>query len=215
MTGSRHALGRNGRGLVLICATAGTLPLLMTACSSSSTTPSPAAGSKSTAQSAERAGGATPMAEVSSSSAGSAGDGADAGSIDVCALLSAADATAIATKFTLASDPSATYRLTTEKLPAPTTSYPTSACRFTIAEVTADNTGSEAIVSVTVAPAKYLDKTGTKVDGLGDEAYDEGNYVQVRTGDVVLQSNENSGASQDFINAMYQAMYQAMIPNVR
>jgi hypothetical protein len=99
----------------------------------------------------------------------------------------------------------------TQKQPPPTTAYPSSACQFTIAQVTADNTGSEVIVTVGVQPAKYLDKTGTKIDGLGDEAYDEGSYVEVRVGDLVLPSNENSGASKDFINALYRAM----IPHLR
>jgi hypothetical protein len=96
----------------------------------------------------------------------------------------------------------------TRPKPSPRASH---ACRFTIAQVTADNTGSEAIVTVGVQPARYLDKTGTKIDGLGDEAYDEGQYVEVRVGDLVLQSNQNSGANEDFINALYRAM----IPNLR
>ena len=66
-------------------------------------------------------------------------------------------------------------------------------------------------MTVEVQPARYLDKTGTKINGLGDEAYDEGEYVEVRVGDVVLQSNNNQGASKDFINALYRAM----IPNVK
>ena len=47
--------------------------------------------------------------------------------------------------------------------------------------------------------------------GWGDEAYDEGEYVEVRVGNVILQSNNNQGASKDFINALYRAM----IPNVK
>ncbi len=66
-------------------------------------------------------------------------------------------------------------------------------------------------MTVGIFPAKYLDKTGTRISGLGDEAYDEGPYVEVRVGDVILQSNENSGASEDFINAMYRAM----VPRLR
>jgi hypothetical protein len=193
-------LGRRLRdGRVLWWAPAGALALSLAACggnASSSAGPSPSATAATTAQSAASAAG---------------GDGSRAGSIDVCSLLSPADASAVAKQFKLASDPAATYKLMTEKQPPPTTSYPTSACRFTIAEVTADNTGSEAIVTVGVSPAKYLDKTGTKIAGLGDEAYDEGPYVEVRVGDLVLQSNENSGADKDFINAMYRAM----IPNLR
>jgi hypothetical protein len=54
-----------------------------------------------------------------------------------------------------------------------------------------------------------MDKLGTKIDGLGDEAYEEGEYAQVRVGDVVLPG-QNSGADEDFINALYRAM----IPNL-
>jgi hypothetical protein len=55
-----------------------------------------------------------------------------------------------------------------------------------------------------------MDKLGTKIDGLGDEAYEEGEYAQVRVGDVVLLPGQNSGADEDFINALYRAM----IPNL-
>ena len=191
---TRRTYRLRGR-VILLSAAAGVLALSTAACGSSGTkATSTAGGSTSTTQAASPAGG----------------NAAHAGSIDVCSLLSPADASAVAKQFKLSGDPAATYKLMTEKQAPPTTSYPTSACLFTIAEVTADNTGSEAIVNVTVQPAKYLDKTGTKIEGLGDDAYDEGNYVQVRVGDVIFQSNQNSGASKDFINALYRAM----IPNV-
>jgi hypothetical protein len=191
--------------LILGPAVGGALALSVAACggSSGNTASSAAGGSASPAGAATA--GATP------SSASAAGNPSHAGSIDVCSLLSPADASAVAKQFKLASDPSATYKLMTVKQPPPTTAYPTSACQFTIAQVTSDNMGSEAIVTVGVQPAKYLDRTGTKISGLGDEAYDEGEYVEVRVGDVVLQSNNNQGASKDFINALYRAM----IPNVK
>ena len=191
--------------LILVPAASGALALSVAACGSSGNAGGSAAGGSATPAGAASA-SATP-----SSAAAAGGNPAHAGSIDVCSLLSPAGATAVAKQFKLASDPAATYKLMTAKQPSTTTPYPTSACQFTIAQVTADNTGSEAIVTVTVQPAKYLDKTGTKINGLGDEAYDEGEYVEVRVGDVVLQSNENQGASKDFINALYRAM----IPNVK
>jgi hypothetical protein len=190
--------------LILGSVAGGALVLSVAACGGSGGSASSAAGG-----SASPAGAATASATQSAASA--AGNPAHAGSIDVCSLLSPADASAVAKQFKLASDPSATYKLMTVKQPPPTTAYPTSACQFTIAQVTSDNMGSEAIVTVGVQPAKYLDKTGTKINGLGDEAYDEGEYVEVRVGDVVLQSNNNQGASKDFINALYRAM----IPNVK
>ncbi|HEY2280840.1 MAG TPA: hypothetical protein VGI00_20985 [Streptosporangiaceae bacterium] len=191
--------------LILGSAAGGALVLSVAACGGSGgSSANPAAGG-----SAAPAAAATASATQSAASA--AGNPAHAGSIDVCSLLSPAGAGAVAKQFKLASDPSATYKLMTVKQPPPTTAYPTSACQFTIAQVTSDNTGSEAIVTVTVQPAKYLDRTGTKVPGLGDEAYDEGEYVEVRVGDVVLQSNNSQGASKDFINGLYRAM----IPNVK
>jgi hypothetical protein len=191
--------------LILGPAVGGALALSVAACGASGNVTSSAAGG-----SAAPTGRATASASQSPATA-AGGNPSHAGSIDVCSLLSPADASAVAKQFKLAADPSATYKLMTVKQPPPTTAYPTSACQFTIAQVTPDNTGSEAIVTVGVQPAKYLDRTGTKINGLGDEAYDEDEYVEVRVGDVVLQSNNNQGASKDFINALYRAM----IPNVK
>jgi hypothetical protein len=195
---SRRILGPAALGL---------LALAVTACGSSASSTSPAAAGTTSAV------GTTDAGTTPSSAAAAADDGSRAGSIDVCSLLSQADASAVARKFQLAGDSSATatYKLTTEKQPDTTTSYPTSSCQFTIAQVTSDNTGSEVTLTISVEPAKYMDKTGTKITGLGDEAYDEGDYAQVRVGDVVLLPGQNSGADEDFINALYRAM----IPNLR
>jgi hypothetical protein len=206
---SRRLHGRR----ILLWALACVLTLCAAACSSSSH--AAASGSSSTPDGSSTSGTDIPASgdptavtgdATSSDANASSGNATHAGSIDVCSLLSLADATAVAKQFDLGGDPAATYKLMAEKQPPPTTAYPSAACRFTIAQVTADNTGSEAIVTVGVQPAKYLDKTGTKISELGDEAYDEGPYVQVRVGDIILQSNENSGASKDFINAMYRLM---------
>jgi hypothetical protein len=201
----RTLLGSRRR--ILGPAALGVLALTATACGSSASTTSPAATTGTSAVGTAAA-GSTP-----SSAAAAAGDGSRAGSIDVCSLLSPADASAVARQFKLAGDDSATatYKLITEKQPAATTSYPTSSCQFTIAQVTSDNTGSEVILTISVEPAKYMDKTGTKITGLGDEAYDEGEYAQVRVGDVVLLPGQNSGADEDFINGLYRAM----IPNLK
>ena len=48
-------------------------------------------------------------------------------------------------------------------------------------QVTSDNIRSEVTLTISVEPAKYMDKTGTKIDGLGDEAYDEGEYAGAAT----------------------------------
>jgi hypothetical protein len=186
---------------ILGTAALGVLALAATACGSSASSISPAAA------------GTTALSPAPSSAAAAADDGSRAGSINVCSLLSQADASAVAKKFQLAGDDSATavYKLTAQKQPDTTTSYPTSSCQFTIAQVTTDNTGSEVVLTISVEPAKYMDKTGKKITGLGDEAYDEGDYAQVRVGDVVLLPGQNSGADEDFINALYRAM----IPNLR
>ena len=198
---------RIGSRRILGPAALGVLALAATACGSSASSTSPAA-TDATSATGTAATGTTP-----SSAAAAAGDGSRAGSINVCSLLSQADASAVAKKFKLAGDSSATatYKLTAQKQPPATTSYPTSSCQFTIAQVTTDNTGSEVTLTISVEPAKYMDKTGTKITGLGDEAYDEGDYAQVRVGDVVLLPGQNSGADEDFINALYRAM----IPNLR
>lgn len=52
--------------------------------------------------------------------------------------------------------------------------------------------------------------SGTKVSGLGDEAYDEGGSTVVRVGDVMLQTSENS-----FGNDFVVALYRKMIPKLR
>jgi hypothetical protein len=186
----------------------GVLALAATACGSSAASTSPATAGATSAPGSAAAGSTPPSA-----AAAAAGDGSRAGSIDVCALLSPAAASAVARQFKLAGDASATatYKLTAEKQPPATTSYPTSSCQFTIAQVTSDNTGSEVILTISVEPAKYMDKTGTEITGLGDEAYDEGEYAQVRVGDVVLLPGQNSGADEDFINGLYRAM----IPNLK
>jgi hypothetical protein len=196
--GSRRVLGPTALAVLALAAAA---------CGSSASSTSPAAAD-ATSAAGTAAAGTTP-----SSAAAAAGDGSRAGSIDVCSLLSQADASAVAKKFKLAGDSSATatYKLTAEKQPPATTSYPTSSCQFTIAQVTSDNTGSEVTLTISVEPAKYMDKTGTKIAGLGDEAYDEGQYAQVRVGDVVLLPGQNSGADENFINALYRAM----IPKLR
>jgi hypothetical protein len=49
--------------------------------------------------------------------------------------------------------------------------------QFTIAQVTSGNIRSEVTLTISVEPAKHMDKTGTKIDGLGDEACDEGEYA--------------------------------------
>ena len=189
----------------------GVLALVATACGSGASSTSRAAASATSA--ASTAATSTATTSAATTSAAAVGDGSRAGSIDVCSLLSQSDASAVAKKFKLAGDASATatYKLTAEKQPPATTSYPTSSCQFTIAQVTSDNTGSEVTLTISVEPAKYMDKTGTKITGLGDEAYDEGAYAQVRVGDLILLTGQNSGADEDFINALYRAI----IPNLK
>jgi hypothetical protein len=181
---------------------AGVLAIATAACGSSAKTDTAGGGASAT----DNAAASTAPADTTSSDA----DSSHAGSIDVCALLTPEGASTVAKEADLGNDPAATYKLKATKQPPSTTLYPTSSCRFTIATVTPDNTGSAVTLVVTAQPAKYLDKTGTKIDGLGDEAYDEGPYAQVRVGDIILQSNENTGTEKFTL-----ALYREMVPNVK
>lgn len=181
----------NGRRLVALSVCA----LTLAACG----------GTKDTGSTAPAAAGGGAAAKSSSAS-----DASRAGSIDVCALLSPADASAIARAQGLGGDDAATatYRLTTEKQDESGGSYPASGCSFTISQVTPDNTGSEATVVMLVQPATYFDRAGTKIDGLGDEAYEADGAAEVRVGDLMLEATQGDDEDLDI------ALYRAMIPNL-
>ena len=133
-----------------------------------------------------------------------------AGSIDVCALLSEADAAAVARERKLDSAQTAATNYTLKATKVVTTANvgpPTSGCTFSIG-----SGGGGGTVEIDVVPAAniagYAD--GKKVPGLGDEAYSGGGLTVVRVGDVMLQSNENS-----FTQGFVVALYRKMIPKLK
>jgi hypothetical protein len=100
------------------------------------------------------------------------------------------------------------YTLTTKKQVDTNPSVPTSGCAFSI-----DGEGASGTVVIQVASADNFSlyaSGGTKVSGLGDEAYDQGGSTAVRVGDLMLQTSENS-----FGNNFVVALYRKMIPNIK
>ena len=141
-------------------------------------------------------------------SAAKSGGGSDAkaAAVDVCSLLTPADAQTIGTKTMLSSGPNITYKLLTEK---PEKTESSSSCTLTIYNELPDGTPEhEAIVTVTIEAAKNLDTiTGKKMSGgPGDAAYDDGGFDQVISGDYLLESTQSQGASRELIDDMYRAM---------
>jgi hypothetical protein len=198
----------------LLCAA---LVLPLAACGGTSSTAagkaaSPPAGSGSAIRGQAGSGQAgSGQAGSSSDAGGTASGGASrAGSIDVCALLSPEDAAAVARQLGLngAQTAATKYSLSTKKLVNTNPSFPMSSCEFSI-----DGEGASGTVVIQVMSADNFSlyaSGGTKVSGLGDEAYDQGNSTVVRVGALMLQTSENS-----FGNDFVVALYQKMIPKLR
>ncbi|CAN5590276.1 hypothetical protein BH10ACT8_BH10ACT8_10820 [soil metagenome] len=193
----------------LLCAA---LVLPLAACGGTSSTAagkaaSPPAGSGSAITGQAGSG----QAGSSSDAGGTASGGASrAGSIDVCALLSPEDAAAVARQLGLngAQTAATKYSLSTKKVVNTNPSFPMSSCEFSI-----DGEGASGTVVIQVMSADNFSlyaSGGTKVSGLGDEAYDQGNSTVVRVGALMLQTSENS-----FGNDFVVALYQKMIPKLR
>jgi hypothetical protein len=135
---------------------------------------------------------------------------AAAGPIDVCALLSDADAVDVATKAPLVNATSVKYTITKEKqTPSPEVVFPPLGdCKFYFYSETPEYPRSiNATVQIQATDAKDfgLYKSGTPVPGLGDEAYKVTGSTVVRKGNVMLSAGENS-ATDDFVVAMYKKM---------
>ena len=139
-----------------------------------------------------------------------AGAASRAGSIDVCALLSEADAAAVARERGLngAQTEDTKYTLTSTKVESiGTAERPMSGCKFHI-----DGEGASGTVEIDVAPGDGISiySDGEKVPGLGDEAYSGGGQTVVRVGDLLMLTSENS-----FTQGFAVALYQKMIPNLK
>jgi len=132
----------------------------------------------------------------------------DASHIDVCALLSQADAqsVAMADKLDGAQTASTVYKLTTTDNTIPGTGQ--SACRFDIS-----SGGAEGTVLFIVKPGSdikflTLDK---KLEGLGDEAYTgAGGGTAVRVGGLMLDEGDDSFGDQMTIDLL-----RKMVPNLK
>jgi hypothetical protein len=186
-------LGRTSAGVVLVAL----VPLLLAGCGSSG---------KSSDNAGSSAVGSNPTITKTSAAASGGGSDAKAAAVDVCSLLTPADAQTIGTETKLSSGPNITYKLMTEK---PEKTQMSSSCTLTIYNELPDGTAEhEAIVTVTVEAAKNLDTiTGKKMSGgPGDAAYDDGGFDQVIAGDYLLESTQSQGASRELIDDMYKAM---------
>ncbi len=140
----------------------------------------------------------------------SAGGSSRAGAIDVCALLSEADAAAVARERGLngAQTADTKYTLKTTKVVSNQTGGPPmSGCKFSI-----DGEGASGTIEIDVVPGDNISlySDGQKVPGLGDEAYSGGGLTVVRVGDLMLQTSENS-----FTQGFAVALYRKMIPKLK
>lgn len=179
------------------------IPLLLAGCGSSG---------KSTSNAGTSPASSNPTSSgTKAASSGGGGSDAQAAAVDVCSLLTPADAQTIGTKTMLSSGPSITYTLLTEK-PEKTSS--SSSCTLTIYNKLPDGTSEhEAIVTVTIEAANKLDTiSGKKMSGgPGDAAYDDGGFDQVISGPYLLEAAQSQGASR----ALIDDMYRAMIPRLK
>jgi hypothetical protein len=170
---------RRGRAPVL----AGVAMLALAACSSS-------AGTSSAAGSQPSGGGAVSPHAASSRAPAGGRPGTNPAEVDVCALLSASDANQVAHAHGLdGAQTDATHYTLTATRQAGTGAAPSSSCKFTIASSGAEGT---VVFVVTAAKDFSLYASGTKVDGLGDEAYDDGSATVVRVGTLMLAAGEDS-----------------------
>jgi hypothetical protein len=155
--------------------------------------------------------GAPPDVEASGQSEPSSG-GADAGPVDVCALLSEDDAIAVAQESDLAGDSHdiAIFSVDRTSEPDPAVTAPAlGTCRFEFYYALPGDSGRNfsgtVVIQARSADNFDLYRSGTKVEGLGDEAYTETGSTIVRKGDVTLSAGENS-MTDDYVVAMYRRM---------
>jgi hypothetical protein len=202
---------------VLTTATAATaIALLLTACGSSGNSGDSAdktqvakggatddsAGTSAAESGAPGASGASSASDGSAGSGGS-GSGTNPATVDVCALLSPADANEVARANGLdgAQTAATTYKLTATKQ-TPTGIDPSSSCEFTISD-----DGAEGTVAFQVASAAHFSvySSGKKVSGLGDEAYDDGSSTVMRVGSLMISPGEDS-FQEDFTTDLLRKM---------
>jgi hypothetical protein len=137
-------------------------------------------------------------------SSGTAAADADAAKVDVCSLLSQEDASAVARAHGLngAQTDATVYTLTATPQTDTSALGGTSSCKFHI-----DGEGAEGTVVVQVQSAKDfgLYTSGTKVAGVGDEAYKAQGSTVVRVGGLMMSAGEDS-FTDDFVVDLYRKM---------
>ncbi len=145
---------------------------------------------------------------MNSASSAASVPSSDASHIDVCSMLSQADAqsVAMADKLDGAQTSASVYKLTATKEDPGTEDR--SACRFDISDG-----GAEGTVLFEVGPGPGIDlyTDGTKVDGLGDEAYtnSDGGTV-VRVGGLLITEGDDSFGGQITLDLL-----RKMAPNLK
>ena len=174
--------------------------LLLAGCGGSSGSSSAGSG-----QSAAVVAGTGDSSGQSSPAAG----GKDPASVDVCSLLSQEDAAAVARDHSLNGSQTDTtaYKLTAKPQPSIDTP-PTSSCEFTISSDGAQGTVVIQVQSADDFAALYA--SGTKVSGLGDEAYREQGSTVVRVGGLMLSAGEDS-----FTDSFVTDLYRKMAPHLK
>lgn len=182
--------------------------LLLAACSSSSSKAPAGTAQSPTVGAASQAASVGTSAGPSTAGSTSSGSGTNPANVDVCALLTQADANAVARAHGLdgAQTATTTYTLTAKKQ-TDTGVEPTSSCEFTIAD-----DGAEGTVAFQVGSAAHFSvySTGTKVSGLGDEAYDDGSSTVVRVGSLMISAGEDS-----FGDSFTTDLLRKMVPNLK
>ena len=178
------------------------IALALTACGGGSSDKSAADSQLSAIESAES------QAAALASAVASAEPSDDPASVDVCALLSPADATSVAQadKLDGAQTASSVYKLTTHK--EDDGAEDSSACRFDISDGNAEGT-----VLFQVGAAVRMDEysDGTKVPGLGDEAYINSNGGSVvRVGNLLISEGDDS-----FTSDLTLDLLRKMAPNLK
>ncbi len=177
-------MNQHARSLALVAAAA----LALTACSSSG--PSTSAGTQSVS-----------AADPSTASSSSSSSGLKPADVDVCSLLTAADASsvALADKLDAAQTSSTVYKLMAMKSDSGIENA--SSCDFTIDDSDASNNdaGAEGTVTFIVESASSIAEysDGKKVAGLGDEAYtNENGGTVVRVGNLLIIEGQDSCGAQ-------------------
>ena len=144
----------------------------------------------------------------STGQSGSAAGGRDPASVDVCSLLSQEDAAAVARDHSLNGSQTDTtvYKLTATPQPKIDTP-PTSGCEFTISS---DGAQGTVVIQVQSADDFGLYSSGTKVPGVGDEAYRGQGTTVVRVGSLMLSAGEDS-----FTDSFVTDLYRKMAPHLK